>query len=80
MNGVRAGRTGKGVSNIVLGARDVDDIAGKLRDIGEMALLLGRPRQRGADQGECKGLMVCEKSEFMGFQEKTEMTDKGVGK
>ena len=46
-----AGRTGKGVSNCVLGARDVDNIAGKLGNVGEMALLSGGPRWRGAEQG-----------------------------
>ena len=30
-----------------------DRSAGKLRDIGKMALLLDGPRQRGAEQGEC---------------------------
>ena len=37
----RAGRAGKGVSNNILRARDVDNIAGKLRDIGKMVLLSG---------------------------------------
>ena len=42
---VRAGRTGEGVSYNILGARDVDNITGKLRDIGKMALLSGGPRR-----------------------------------
>ena len=49
----RAGRTGKEVSYNVLGAKDVANIAGKLRDIGEMALLSGKPRWRGGEQGVC---------------------------
>ena len=31
----------------------MDNITGKLRDIGKMALLAGGPRLRGVEQGEC---------------------------
>ena len=60
-SGVRAGRMGMGGNN-VLGARDVDKTTGKLRDIGEMALLSGGPRQRGAEQGLWSVKMVNSKA------------------
>ena len=49
--GARTERTGKSIGNSILSTRDVDDVTGKLRDIGEVALLPGRPKQRGAEQG-----------------------------
>ena len=57
----------------------MDNSTGKLREIGEMALLLGGPRRRGAKQGECQGLMVCEKGKYTSFLEKMEMADREVG-
>ena len=75
----RAGSTGKGLSNHVLRARDVDNFTSKLRDVGKMALLWGGPMRRGVEQGVCQGLVVREKGKFTSFQEKAEMADGGVG-
>ena len=71
--------TGKGISNCVIGARDKDNITCKLRDVGEMEVLSGGPRRRGAEQDLCQGLVICEKGKFTTLQEKTEMADGGVG-
>ena len=50
-------------------------ITRKFGDVGEMALLSGGPRQRGAEQGECQRFMISEKDKLTGFKEKTEMAD-----
>ena len=49
--GARTERTGKSICNSILSTRDVDDVTGKLRDMGEVALLPDRPKRRGAEQG-----------------------------
>ena len=75
-----AGRRGKGVSSSILGARDVDNITGKLGDVDKMALLSGGPWRRGVVQDMCQGLVVREKGKFSTFQEKKEMAERGVGR
>ena len=57
----------------------MDNITGKLGDIGKMALLSGGPWWRGTEKGEGERLMINEKSELTSFEEKTEMVDWGVG-
>ena len=57
----------------------MDEITGKLRDEGKMALLPGGPRRRGAEQGMRQGLMVRENGKLSTLQEKTEIADGGVG-
>ena len=44
--------------------RDVNYIAGELRDGGKVALLSGGPGQRGSEQGVCQGLVVGEQGEL----------------
>ena len=55
------------VSNYILGARDVENITGNLRDIDKMVLLSGRPRRRGMEQGKCQRFMIGEKGKLTGF-------------
>ena len=71
----RAGRAGKGLSNNILRARDVDNIAGKFENIGKIVLLSGGPQRRGAEKGQSERLMIGEKGKLMGFEEKIEMAD-----
>ena len=53
----------------------MDNIIGEFRNIGEMSLLSGRPRQRGAKEGKGERLMVCEKGKHAGFKDKTELAN-----
>ena len=46
-----AERVGQGVCDHVLGARNVDNITGKLRDVGEVTSLSGGPRRRRTEKG-----------------------------
>ena len=47
-----AEKTGKAeVSNYIFGARDMDNVAGEFRNIGEMACLSGGPWRRGTEKG-----------------------------
>ena len=55
------------VSNYILGARNVDYITRKFGDVGKMALLSGRPRQRGVEQGKCQRFMIGEKGKLTGL-------------
>ena len=57
----------------------MDNITGKLGDVFKMVLLSGGPRRRGAEQGLCQGLVICEKGKFTTLQEKTETADGVVG-
>ena len=49
--------------------------AGKLENIGKMALLSGGPLRRGAEEGKSERLMIGKKSKLTGFEEKTELAD-----
>ena len=68
----------KGIGDGILSSKDVDNITGELGDVGDVALLPGGPRRRGAEQGVHQGFVVSEESELPTFQEKSEMTNGGV--
>ena len=53
----------------------MDNITGKLGNIGKMACLSGGPRRRGAEKGECERRMIGIKGKLTGFKEKTEVAD-----
>ena len=53
----------------------VANVGGKLRHVGEVALLPGRPRRRHAVQSRHKRFMVGEDVEGSALQEKPEVTE-----
>ena len=71
----RVERERQGVSNYILGARNVDNVTGEFRNIGKMVHLSSRPRRRGLEKGKCEWFMIGEEGEFKGFKEETEMAD-----
>ena len=46
----RAERAGQSICDHVIGARDIDNITCKLREVGKVASLSGGPRRRGTKQ------------------------------
>ena len=56
----------------------MDNNTGELSNIGQMVLLPGGPQWRGTEQGVRQRLVVCEESEFLSFQEETEMRNQSI--
>ncbi len=55
------------------------DVCGKLRDVGQVALLARRLRRRDADHGGDEWLVVREELELPTLLQEPEMTDGGIG-
>ena len=51
----RAEGAGLSICNHVIGTRDIDNITGKLGDVGKVAILSGGPRQRGTENRRTRG-------------------------
>ena len=64
--------------NSVLCTRNMDNITGKLRDVSQVMLLLGRPRQRETEKRVCQRLMFSEQGELPPFQKETEVSNNRV--
>ena len=62
----------------IFGARDVDNITGELRDVGEMLCLSGGPLRRRTEKGGGERLMIGEKGKLKCFEEETKMANGGV--
>ena len=73
--GVGAERRGQGISNSILSSRDMNYVAGELRDVGQVVLLPGGTGGRGPEQGIHGGDVVGEQGELPPLQEEPEMTD-----
>ena len=63
---------GESICYNVLGAREVDKVAGKLRDEGQLPLLQCQPGQRNPVQSLCEKFVVGDKYKISTFQEETE--------
>ena len=57
---------------------DVDNIIGKLRDVGEVASLFRGPWRRRKEKGMGERLMIGEQGKFAGFKGESEMGNGGV--
>ena len=53
----RQRRSGENICYNLLGAREVDKVAGKLQDEGQLPLLLGQPGRRNPEQSLCERLV-----------------------
>ena len=70
-------RSGHGVSDHVLLAGNVPDVAGVFCCVGQVAALPQRPGVRGPSQSECDGLVVCEYRELTSIKHVPEVPDPG---
>ena len=61
-------KTSLGVSYSVFCTRNMNYITGELRDISQMTLLSGRPRQSEPEQGLSQGLVICEQGKLPPLQ------------
>ena len=74
----QAEREGQSICDHVLGARDLDNITGKLGDLGKVASLSGRPWRRRTEKGVGERLMIDDQGKFGGFKVESKMVDRGV--
>ena len=69
----------EGVNYHFLRARKVDHGANELSQVGEMALLMGRPRRRHSKQSMGERLVVGKNGKVSTFKHKPEMVERRVG-
>ena len=69
---------GESICHDILGAREVNEVTGKLQEEVQLPLLPGQPGRRNSEQRVCERFVVIEQCKIPTFQEETEVSHGGV--